>query len=44
MGSFWSAHLRFFQQLCMGAKVDRICQEAQAALNDDKCVVIGQYT
>ena len=41
MRNFWSAHLRFFQQLCMGAKVDRIVQEAQQALADGQCVVIG---
>jgi len=38
---FWSSHQRFFKQLCMSMKVPTIVQEAQQALQDSYCVVIG---
>ncbi|KAF6018566.1 hypothetical protein EB796_023110 [Bugula neritina] len=38
---FWSQHQRFFQQMCISMKVDMIVKEAKAALEDNKCVVIG---
>ncbi|XP_013397451.1 protein FORGETTER 1, partial [Lingula anatina] len=41
---FWSSHQRFFKQLCMGMKVPTIVSEAQQALQDGFCVVIGLQT
>ncbi|XP_064614960.1 uncharacterized protein LOC135479136 [Liolophura sinensis] len=41
---FWSAHQRFFKQLCMGMKVPCIIREAKAALEGGQCVVIGLQT
>ncbi|XP_048247301.1 protein FORGETTER 1-like isoform X2 [Haliotis rufescens] len=41
---FWSAHQRFFKQLCMGMKVPCIVKEAKEALESGCCVVIGLQT
>ena len=38
---YWSAHQRFFKQLCISLKLPKIVAEAQAALEQGKCVVIG---
>ncbi|XP_033119248.1 protein FORGETTER 1-like isoform X2 [Anneissia japonica] len=41
---YWSAHQRFFKQICMGVKVPTILKEANKALDDGCCVVIGLQT
>ncbi|XP_071949493.1 uncharacterized protein [Antedon mediterranea] len=41
---FWSAHQRFFKQICMGVKVPTIVKETKAALESGCCVVIGLQT
>ena len=38
---FWSAHQRFFRQLCVAAKVPAVVRIASAAVQEGKCVVIG---
>jgi hypothetical protein len=38
---FWASHQAFFKQLCMGAKVPGIIEEAKLALGAGHCVVIG---
>ena len=38
---YWSAHQRFFKQLCISLKLPKLVAEAQAALEQGKCVVIG---
>ena len=40
-GQYYSAHLRFFRQLCTAAKVDKVSQLAQQALAEGHCIVIG---
>ncbi|XP_023653713.1 protein strawberry notch homolog 2-like [Paramormyrops kingsleyae] len=40
-GQFWSAHQRFFKYLCIAAKVRRLVELAETALQQGKCVVIG---
>lgn len=40
-GMYYSAHLRFFRQLCTAAKVDKVSQLAKGILDEGKCVVIG---
>ena len=40
-GTYYSAHLRFFRQLCTAAKVDKVSQLAREILDEGKCVVIG---
>ena len=40
-GQFWSAHQRFFKYLCIAAKVDACVALCRAALDSEKCVVIG---
>ena len=40
-GQYYSAHLRFFRQLCTAAKVDKVSELARGVLNDGKCVVVG---
>jgi pSer/pThr/pTyr-binding forkhead associated (FHA) protein len=41
MGTFWGTHQRFFNQLCLGAKVPAVVRLARAALAEGQCVVIG---
>jgi hypothetical protein len=41
MGIFWGAHQRFFNQLCLGAKVPAVIRIAKQALAAGQCVVIG---
>ncbi|CAC5397982.1 Protein strawberry notch homolog 2,Protein strawberry notch homolog 1,Protein strawberry notch,Protein FORGETTER 1 [Mytilus coruscus] len=41
---YWSAHQRFFKQLCMGMKVPAIVKEAKESLDGGSCVVIGLQT
>ena len=43
-GQFWAAHQRFFKQLCISMKVPKIVKEANEALIDGYCVVIGLQT
>ncbi|GBG27653.1 Protein strawberry notch-like 1 [Hondaea fermentalgiana] len=38
---FWSAHQRFFKQLCVAFKVPDVVRLARGALADGHCVVIG---
>ncbi|GMH45404.1 hypothetical protein BSKO_13361 [Bryopsis sp. KO-2023] len=38
---FWSAHQRFFRQMCIAVKVDETVKCAEEALSEGKCVVIG---
>ncbi|XP_062605521.1 uncharacterized protein LOC134267315 [Saccostrea cucullata] len=38
---FWSCHQRFFKHLCIGMKIPTIVKEAQTALENGCCVVIG---
>lgn len=40
-GQYYSAHLRFFRQLCTAAKVDKVSMLAREVLDQGKCVVIG---
>ena len=40
-GQYYSAHLRFFRQLCTAAKVDEVSKLARKVLDEGKCVVIG---
>jgi len=44
MRGYWSAHQRFFKQLCISIKVPKIAAQAKAALDAGKCVVIGLQT
>lgn len=44
MRTYWSAHQRFFKQLCISIKVPKIVAEARQALKDGHCVVIGLQT
>ena len=44
MRGYWSAHQRFFKQLCISMKVPKIVAEAQQALLEGHCVVIGLQT
>ncbi|CAD5113144.1 DgyrCDS2335 [Dimorphilus gyrociliatus] len=39
--SFWSAHQRFFKQMCMAIKLPIVLEETKKALVSDSCVVIG---
>ena len=41
---FWSAHQRFFKQLCISLKVDTIVAEAREALEQGLAVIIGMQT
>ncbi|XP_065178274.1 uncharacterized protein LOC135808951 [Sycon ciliatum] len=41
---FWSAHQRFFKQLCLSMKVPSIVKEAKKALQDGYAIVIGLQT
>lgn len=41
---YWSAHQRFFKQLCMGMKVPTIVKETKESLEAGCCVVIGLQT
>eukprot|EP01047_Picozoa_sp_COSAG01_P019707 COSAG01_NODE_1103_length_11680_cov_13.513773_3_plen_312_part_00 len=41
MGTFWGTHQRFFNQLCLGAKVPAVVRLAKEALANGQCVVIG---
>ncbi|ESO98737.1 hypothetical protein LOTGIDRAFT_158685 [Lottia gigantea] len=41
---FWSAHQRFFKQLCMGMKVPTIVKEALEGLENGFSIVIGLQT
>ena len=41
---FWSAHQRFFKQLCISLKVGTIVTEARKALEQDNAVIIGMQT
>ena len=41
---YWAGHQRFFKQLCMNLKVPSLLLEAQRALADGCCVVIGLQT
>lgn len=41
MGTFWGTHQRFFNQLCLGAKVPAVVRLAKEALANDQCCVIG---
>ena len=41
MRQFWGAHQRFFNQMCMGAKVPAAIRLAKRALENNQCVVIG---
>ncbi|EPS61977.1 hypothetical protein M569_12816, partial [Genlisea aurea] len=38
---YWSSHQRFFQHICMSAKVPAVIKLASQAFMEDKCVVIG---
>lgn len=40
-GQYYSAHLRFFRQLCTAAKVDEVSKLARKMLDEGKCVVVG---
>lgn len=44
MRGYWSSHQRFFKQLCISIKVPKIVAEAQQALSEGHCVVIGLQT
>jgi len=41
---YWSAHQRFFKQMCMTLKIPQLVMEARAALKSGQCVVIGLQT
>eukprot|EP01134_Creolimax_fragrantissima_P008498 CFRG8498T1 len=41
MRSYWATHQRFFLQLCVSLKVERIVELAETALEQGDCVVIG---
>lgn len=38
---YWGGHQRFFRGLCMSAKVPKLVEFAQRALDSGQCVVIG---
>ena len=42
--TFWSAHLRFFTQMTMSAKIPAVVRLAAEALANNQCVVIGLQT
>ena len=44
MGQFWGTHQRFFNQLCLGAKVPAVVRLAKHALANNQCVVIGMQS
>jgi len=44
MRSYWSAHQRFFKQLCICIKVPVIAEQARRALEQGQCVVVGLQT
>lgn len=41
MGLLWSAHLRFFSQMIMAAKIPEVVQLVQKSLKEGMCCVIG---
>ena len=41
MGLLWSAHLRFFSQMIMAAKVPEVVELVKKSLDDGMCAVIG---
>lgn len=43
-GSYWSAHQRFFKQLCIAMKVDTVVKDGTQALAEGNAVVIGLQT
>lgn len=42
--NYWSAHQRFFREMCICAKVGRVVQEAKLHLEQNCAVVIGLQT
>jgi hypothetical protein len=38
---YWAVHQRFFKQMCVAAKVAFLVEDAQRAIQDGHCVVIG---
>ena len=44
MRAYWSAHQRFFKQLCISIKLPSVIREAEAALAADCCVIFGLQT
>eukprot|EP00873_Tetraselmis_striata_P036348 jgi/Tetstr1/456612/TSEL_043315.t1 len=39
--NFWGAHMRFFRQMLIAAKVPELCRRVNQAMQDNKCCVIG---
>ena len=44
MGLLWSAHLRFFSQMVMAAKVPEVVELVKKSLDEGMCCVIGLQT
>ena len=41
MRTYWSAHQRFFREMCICAKVDEVADQAKRYLQDGHAVVVG---
>jgi hypothetical protein len=41
---YWSAHQRFFKQMCVAAKISFIVKDSKRAIDAGHCVVIGLQT
>jgi len=42
--AYWSAHQRFFREMCIAAKVDDIAKQAREYMRSDHAIVIGLQT
>ena len=42
--AYWSAHQRFFREMCIAAKIDDVAKQAREYLDKDHAIVIGLQT